>query len=308
MDILILKIILYLVGFIGIMTFTFGIKNLVTANNFYVGSQYKKVFSDISRSKQKKTNIDKELEKEKKREKAERRYTNAANRMGISVPFSASTKYIGIGTLASMLITLIVAALSFTLIPTTGIAPGLMSFVVPLLLTILSWKLVYGLTVKPYALVSSKRKEAEKDIREELALLLSIMKNSKEENIVTIFSTFEKSCTILKVDIQILLQDINVYGTREALTKFGERLDNDIASRFVIAVKSVLDSSVETRGSTLALVEQDILKLIAVEQMKEMKRLTRIMNITIVGIFAVMILVVMYVTFGEVAVGLSEIF
>lgn len=308
MDILGLRIIMMSIALIGTLVFVLGLRNLLTANMFLVGPQYRKIFSDVTKIKSKKKENDKELEKEKKKQKAETRYINAANRMGISIPYAAASNYAGIGFIITLIVTLIATIMYFLFISVPNLLPGLMSTIVPILLGILTWKVMYSITVKPYNAVSSKKKEANRDMMEELSLLLSIMKNSREENIVTIFSSFEKSCKILKVDIQILLQDINVYGTRDALTKFSERLDSDVATRFAIAVKSVLDSSIENRGSTLALVEQDILNIINSERNKEMGRLTRIMNVIILGIFAVLILVVMYKTFGEVAVGLSEVF
>lgn len=302
MDMIVIQLGIALLGLIGILTLVFGLKNLLTVNQFTIGAQTRKVSTTTYKkpNKKSKEKTEKELEKEREQIKIEQEYLNTANRIGISVPYKQAISMLMVGIFLMLILsflTLIIGLLVLSF--------NLLNIVITIAVIIVVDTAIYLTIVKPYGRVWLKKKEATRDMQEELALLLSIMKNSKEDNINSIFKSFTKSCNILKVDMQILLQDINVYGMKEALTKFGDKLNNPIATQFTIAVKSVLDATVAQRSTTLSLVEKDIQKSIQDYQLKEGIRLTRIMNLVIVGIFVSGLLIVMASIFGEVSTSLS---
>ena len=301
-----MQLIMGFISFIIILLFYYGMKFLITANDFKVGPQVLKISKviakDNSANKIKNESIDKVVQ----REKSEKTYINAANRMNITVPYKLYVRSLNSGIIELFLVLIASAGIMIMLSVFGILSPDtklIYIISVPLIIT----SVYYMTLIKPNLAVLLKSKQATKDMNEEILLLLSIMKNSEEKNIRSIIETFLKSSKILKVDLQILLEDMKVFGNIEALTKFSDRLNNPLATQFIISVKSVLDSDITKRSTTLSLVEKDILSSISELRKREYSALIRQMVLVIIVIFVSSLLIAMGGMFAEVTSSLKEV-
>lgn len=154
-----------------------------------------------------------------------------------------------------------------------GILFGLVFFIPFKVLTAINYKEV----------LMKKERELKKEILMELPRFVSsYIYTPKEYSLEMFLKSYLQNAGALKVDLTILLSDIQTYGYKQALNLFSQRVDSnslsksiDLSYLTIFVNKIILITSkgeVDTIRNSLLNIEQEIRKDIQIQRTKDLKR------------------------------------